>query len=149
MGEDQRPQRARQRRRGAARGARPSGSCGQPSGSLCDHRGSVAGRTATRTFLALGTYAAQELRDPDGVARPLLRRAAVRLTLSTKRPARRLGRAYLRLDPPTPEELGGPSHVIAVDDTAAGPRLLPSADQQGAAARSGDSPRWPAASSSH
>jgi hypothetical protein len=137
MDEDQRPQRARQRRQGAAR---PSGSCGQPSGSHGGHRGSVAERTARRTFLALGTYAAQELRDPDGMARPLLRRAAVRLTLSTKQPARRLGRAYLRLDPPTPEELGGPPRVIAVDGMTEGPRLLPAADEQGAAARSDDGP---------
>jgi hypothetical protein len=59
----------------------------------------------TRTFLALAAATAQDLTDRDGVARPLLRRGALRLTGSTRAPAQRLGASYLRIDPPTPEEL--------------------------------------------
>jgi hypothetical protein len=59
----------------------------------------------TRTFLALAAATALDLTDRDGVARPLLRRGALRLTGSRRAPAQRLGASYLRIDPPTPEEL--------------------------------------------
>lgn len=65
----------------------------------------LGGPTVTRTFLALASTAAQDLCDRDGVARPLLRRGALRLTTSVRSPARRLGAEYLRVDPPTPEEV--------------------------------------------
>ncbi len=67
--------------------------------------GRLGGPTVTRTFLALASTAAQDLCDRDGVARPLLRRGALRLTTSVRSPARRLGAEYLRVDPPTPEEV--------------------------------------------
>jgi hypothetical protein len=88
----------RQRRgRLACDGAGPHG-----RGRRADARGggsSLGGRTATRALVALGTYVAQDLRDAEGLTRPLLRRAAFRLALSRREPARRLGGAYLRLDP--------------------------------------------------
>lgn len=57
-------------------------------------------RTTTRMLVAAGTCAAQDLRDADGLLRPVLRRAALCLALSSRYTARRLGDAYLRLDPP-------------------------------------------------
>jgi hypothetical protein len=53
------------------------------------------------TIIALGTLLAQDLRDEDGLARPVLRWAALRLALSPRRSVRRLGDAYLRVDPAT------------------------------------------------
>jgi hypothetical protein len=50
---------------------------------------------------------AQDLRDPYGVTRPLLRRAALRMVASRQPGVQRLGDAYLRSDPPTPEEVTG------------------------------------------
>jgi hypothetical protein len=81
--------------------------------------------TAARTVAALGAVLAEDLRDPDGVARPLLRRAAVRMVGSRRESLRRLGEGYLRRDPPTPEELPrGESPAAAV--TSSEPlRLLP------------------------
>lgn len=64
----------------------------------------MAGRTATRALIAVGAYVAQDLRDADGLTRPLLRRAALRLVLSPQAQLRQLGSAYLRLDPPTTDE---------------------------------------------
>lgn len=112
-----RPRHRRQRRgapardgTGQGRGRRQDGARGGDS--------SLGARTATRAVVALGAYLAQDLRDPDGVARPVLRRAALRMISSRRESVRRLGTAYLRGDPPTPEELesGRP---------AAEPRLLP------------------------
>ena len=65
---------------------------------------SLGGRTATRALVALGTYVAQDLRDAEGLTRPLLRRAALRLALNRRESARRLGGAYLRLDPLAADE---------------------------------------------
>jgi hypothetical protein len=99
-----RPRYGRQRRRGepACDGARPARDrrkeCARGSES------SLTGRTATRALVAVGAYVAQDLRDAEGLTRPLLRRAALRLALSRNEPARRLGGAYLRLDPPARAE---------------------------------------------
>jgi hypothetical protein len=79
---------------------------------------SLGSRTATRALIAAGTYVAQDLRDPDGVTRPLLRRTALRMVASRQATLRRLGSAYLRGDAPTPEELSASA-------AAAGPLLLP------------------------
>jgi hypothetical protein len=74
-------------------------------------RGRAAGRsdggklTVARSLATLGTCIVQDLRDRDGLARPLLRRAAVRMVTSRQQTIRHVGTAYLRGDPPTPEEL--------------------------------------------
>jgi len=68
-------------------------------------RGDSGKLTAARTVAALGAVLAEDLRDPDGFARPLLRRAAVRMIASRQKAVRRLGTTYLRRDPPTPEDL--------------------------------------------
>jgi hypothetical protein len=65
----------------------------------------LGSRTTTRALIAAGTYVAQDLRDPDGVTRPLLRRAALRMVASPRKAIRGIGTAYLRGDPPTPGEL--------------------------------------------
>jgi hypothetical protein len=70
-----------------------------------DSESSVSARTAARALVAVGAYVAQDLRDRDGVTRPLLRRAALRLVTSRHAVMHRLGDAYLHGDPPTPEEL--------------------------------------------
>lgn len=122
-----------QRRRG--RGGRPrDGSgpgCGQRSSSGRAAGGgkgqsSLGGRTTTRALVAVGAYVVQDLRDAEGLTRPLLRRAALRLALSPSEPVRRVGGAYLRLDPPAPEELPVRRDVIDVRTPAPGTRSLPS-----------------------
>lgn len=104
----------------------------QRRGGQCDGRGpglgpsgqktrggetSLGGRTATRALIAVGTYVAQDLRDAEGLTRPMLRRVAIRLALSRREPTRRLGHAYLRLDPPAPETLL--ERVEVIDTTSA------------------------------
>jgi hypothetical protein len=83
-------------------------------------------------LIAVGTYVAQDLRDAEGLTRPMLRRAAIRLALSRRQPARRLGYAYLRLDPPAPEAL--PPRVEVVEATGVtSPRpALPGPPDEGA-----------------
>jgi hypothetical protein len=98
-----------------------------------------------RAVIAAGTYVAQDVRDRDGLTRPMLRRAAMRMAVSRQPALRRLGSAYLRSDPPAPEELPAgamrtpplpaagedagqvidldPSTVTEVDTAADGPRV--------------------------
>jgi hypothetical protein len=85
--------------RGQERRSSSNGGGSHKSGST------LAGRTTVRTLVALGTYVAQDVRDPDGLTRPALRRAALRLAASRQQTLRRLGGAYLRKDPPTAREL--------------------------------------------
>ncbi len=101
------------RRRNGSRAQRTSRAVQDGSGS------SLGGRTTTRALVAVGTYMAQDLRDAEGLMRPALRRAALRLALSRREPARRLGYAYLRLDPPAPKTL--PAGVEVIDTTSASP----------------------------
>ncbi len=65
----------------------------------------LAARTAMRAVVAAGAYVAQDMRDREGLTRPMLRRAAIRMAVSRQTALRRLGAAYLRADPPAPEEL--------------------------------------------
>lgn len=58
-----------------------------------------------RAVIAAGTYVAQDMRDREGLTRPMLRRAALRMAVSRQPALRRLGTAYLRADPPAAEEL--------------------------------------------
>jgi|GEM_PF-3046606 len=101
----------RERRRGGGRGLR--GSAGRRSGG--SGGGTGARRTpSTRTttsgaLAAIGAYLANDLRDPEGLARPVLRRAAQALAASRIAALRRTGSGYLRLDPPRltePEQAG-------------------------------------------
>ena len=94
------PRRFRQRNRSACEGRGRGG--GRSSALAGNGRGgeanSLVTRTATRVLVAAGAYVAQDLRDPEGLSRPLLRRAAIWM-LSRPTPAlRRLGAAYLRQD---------------------------------------------------
>jgi hypothetical protein len=82
---------------GQGRGRRKAGARGG--------EGSLGGRTTVRALVALGAYVAQDLRDREGLARPMLRRAALRMVTSRHEGVRRLGGAYLRGDSPAPEEL--------------------------------------------
>jgi hypothetical protein len=68
-----------------------------------------------RAVIAAGTYVAQDVRDRDGLTRPTLRRAALRMAASPRVAIRRLGTAYLRADPPAPEELpaGAPLRALS------------------------------------
>jgi hypothetical protein len=88
--------------RGAGRGRGPGG--GRGARASRDDT-SLATRTAMRAVIAAGTYVAQDVRDRDGLTRPMLRRTALRMVLSRQTALRRLGAAYLRADPPAPEEL--------------------------------------------
>ena len=124
MNGDERPRNRRQRRGGPAcdgtgpgRGRRKDGARGRES--------SLGGRTTTRALIAVGAYVAQDLRDAEGLTRPLLRRAALRLALSRSEPARRIGSAYLRLDPPDPSELPRTANVIETTGSSSAPRALP------------------------
>ena len=93
----------RQRRRdgsGPNCGGRGARRCG---GSRQEQAG--APRAATSTLIAAGTYLIHDVRDADGLVRPLLRRAALSLVTCPYYSARRLAGAYLRLDPPPPAPL--------------------------------------------
>ena len=116
MNADGRPRQRRQRRPG--RQCDGSGA-GRGRSGLCSggNESSLSGRTATRALIAVGTYVAQDLRDAEGLTRPMLRRAAIRLALSRREPARRLGCAYLRLDPPAPG--AHPAGVEVIEATRA------------------------------
>jgi hypothetical protein len=104
----------RGQRSGAGRGARSGGG-----------GGSLGGRTATRALIAVGAYVVQDLRDTKGLTRPLLRRAALRLAVYPSKPVRRIGGAYLRLDPPEPGEVRQGGDVIDVHGAASASRALP------------------------
>ena len=104
MNGDGRPRQRRQRRGGPACDGDGSGAA-RGGRSARGGESSLGGRTTTRALIAVGTYVAQDLRDAEGLMRPMLRRAALRLALSRREPARRLGNAYLRLDPPAPEAI--------------------------------------------
>jgi hypothetical protein len=76
-----------------------------------------------RAVIAAGTYVAQDVRDRDGLTRPMLRRAAVRMAVCGQPALRRLGAAYLRTDPPAPEEL--PARAYAALPAEVRPLPLP------------------------
>jgi len=116
---------------GAGRGSSGLSSRGGRATRASD--GSLGGRTATRALIAVGAYVAQDLRDAEGLTRPMLRRAAIRLALSRREPARRLGYAYLRLDPPAPKTL--PAGVEVIDATSASPPRPAITSEPGASAR--------------
>ena len=121
MNGDGRPRQRRQRvgGRGCDGGGTVRGRGGLGRAAQGDSGSSLGGRTTTRALVAVGTYMVQDLRDAEGLMRPALRRAALRLALSRREPARRLGYAYLRLDPPAPETL--PAGVEVIDATSASP----------------------------
>lgn len=106
---------------GPGRGRRLEGSRGRES--------SLAGRTAGRALLALGAYVAQDLRDAEGLTRPMLRRGALRVSLGRRESLRRLAGAYLRLDPPAPDEL--PQRGDTIDVGRHLSRALPEARSAG------------------
>lgn len=114
----------RQRRRA---GPRPGGAArnlragGRRQTATSDDM-SLTTRTASRALVAVGAYLAQDLRDPDGMTRPMLRKAALRMVGSGLEPIRRIGAAYLRSDVPWPEEI----EAFGSD----GVRQLPPAVQQ-------------------
>lgn len=83
------------RGRGQGRRVRRRGACDGGG------RGGRAGKTTTTGALAaVGAYLANDLRDPEGLARPVLRRAAQTLAASRRAALRKAGTGYLKLDPP-------------------------------------------------
>jgi hypothetical protein len=104
---------------------------GQGAGRRLRRRGACyAGSRGTRTTglaAAAVAYLADDLRDPQGLARPVLRRAARSLAASRLALLRGTGTAYLRLDrePDLPAAIGGPDtsgraeiiEAVAVDVT--------------------------------
>ena len=72
-------------------------------------------------LVAAGTYVAQDLRDADGLLRPVLRRAALSLALGSRSQARRLGNAYLRLDPPPPPRVSSSPLMLTEETHSDGP----------------------------
>lgn len=80
--------------------------------------------SATRTLVAVGTCLVQDLRDADGLVRPLLRRAALSLALNRGYQARRLGNTYLRLDPPAATHNNVPALPARVVDVEPHDALL-------------------------
>jgi hypothetical protein len=81
-----------------------------------------------RTVIAAGMYVAQDVRDRDGLTRPMLRRAALRMAVSRQPALRRLGTAYLRTDPPAPEEL--PELTGVLPPAGVKPLPLPAVSQK-------------------
>jgi len=83
---------------------------------------------------------AQDLRDAEGLTRPMLRRAALRLAVSPSEPVRRIGSAYLRLDPPAPGEIPNRGAAIDVSPAASAPQALPAAHARTEAGPSSEHP---------
>jgi hypothetical protein len=84
--------------------------CNDPAsrgrGGIDQHPGlDVVARTATRTVIAAGACAVQDVRDRDGVTRPMLRRLALHLAVSKRPLLQSIGTTYLRGDPPAADEL--------------------------------------------
>ena len=104
--------------RGSGGGRRLGGGRGT---GLSKDDSSLTTRTAMRAVIAAGTYVAQDVQDREGLTRPMLRRAALRMAVSRQPALRRLGTAYLRTDPPAPDELPAP----ALGALPAGLRPLP------------------------
>ena len=128
MDADDKPRQRRQRRAGPRCDGSGAGR-GRRGTSGRDDESSLGGRTATRALIAVGAYVAQDLRDAQGLTRPMLRRAAIRLALSRREPARRLGCAYLRLDPPAPQALpSGPEVIDATRASSPRPGLTSALD---------------------
>ncbi len=98
----------RRRSRAGCDGSGPR--LGRPSrgGRRIGEETSLTTKTTVRAVIAAGTYVAQDMRDRDGLTRPMLRRAALRMAVSRQPALRRLGSAYLRADPPATEELPAP-----------------------------------------
>jgi len=139
MNGDGRPRTRRQRRGGlACDGAGPGR--GRRKDNARGSQGSLSGRTATRALVAVGAYVAQDLRDAEGLTRPMLRRAALRLALSRREPARRLGSAYLRLDPPAPGEVRQKGDVIEASGSSSPSRALPAPPVTTASGADGETP---------
>lgn len=88
---------------GIVRGCDAGSRRARRGGPTCS--GADSGRTAGRAVVALGACLAQDLRDPHGLARPLLRGAAARMVVSRRLAFRRLGAVYLHRDPPSAAEL--------------------------------------------
>jgi hypothetical protein len=103
MNGDGRPRNRRERRGEPACGGTGQGSGRRAQGATGSASG-LGGRAATRALIAVGAYVVQDLRDAQGLTRPLLRRAALLLARSPSQPVRRVGGAYLRLDPPPSDE---------------------------------------------
>ena len=110
MNEDPRPRYRRHQRGGPACGGTGLGRR-RHNDDVCSSEGGGSGRVSTRVLAAVGAYVAQDLRDRDGVTRPLLRRAALRFVTSRRAAVHRLGDAYLRRDPAAPEELAAAPEV--------------------------------------
>ena len=125
----------RYRRRGPGFGVRSGRGTGRGlgggrgGGSATDET-SLATRTAIRALVAAGAYVAQDVRDPEGLTRPMLRRAALRMAVSRQPALRRLGAAYLRGDPPAPGEFA-PQTQPALPE--AGTAALPASGKRPAA----------------
>jgi len=130
------PRIRRQRRAGLACDGTGWGRARRHSDNLGSMEGSWSGRVAARALVAVGAYVAEDLRDRDGMTRPLLRRTALRLSASRYTAVHRLGEAYLGRDPATPDELAaGPE---------AAPRLLLPPGQSRSQSDTPESPELPA-----
>jgi len=68
------------------------------------------------------------VRDRDGLTRPMLRRAALRMAVCRQQALRRLGSAYLRADPPAPEEL--PVRTVVASPSEMQPLVSPPVDEE-------------------
>jgi hypothetical protein len=117
------------------RGGRTGGGGGRGGDGASWASGRGSRTAATSTAIALATEVVHDLRDPDGLLRPLLRSVAARLAESRRLGIGRTGERYLRLDPPLPgagaagTTLRTPTAVP--QDTGAGPRGG-TLDEQGA-----------------
>lgn len=137
MNGDSGPRIRRQRRGGSACDGTGPGRGRRHRDDLGSSEGAWSGRVAARALVAVGAYVAEDLRDRDGMTRPLLRRTALRLSASRHTAVHRLGEAYLGRDPATPEELAAGLEVAS--------RLLLPPGQSQSEAGTPESPELPAA----
>lgn len=94
-------------------------------GTELSHGSSSSARTTVRALAAAGAYLAHDLCDPDGVVRPRLRQAALRLASGSSQSGCSLARTYLRLDPPKRDESLENSGVIDAGAPSLPAQVLP------------------------
>ena len=102
-----------------------------PAAPASLERGSLGGRATMRVLAVAGTYLGRDLRDPNGLARPLLRRAALRLAVQRSAALRRLGEVYMRVDATAAGQLTTVSGPVALLEAAPGPHGFAAPGQSG------------------
>ena len=90
--------------RWSGKGAGPHGAQSRGDRRTTGLAESQGHREIAEMLIMLGSSVLRDVRNPDGLARPLLRQVAIRLAGTRSASVRRLASSYLTADPPGPGE---------------------------------------------